>query len=400
MSRAPATRALATDAEALLPAPCAAARARLQGLLQSCRELGASDLHLTAGEPPALRQLGRLAPIAGLQPLEAAETAALAASVLDPAQRRAFAAEGALDLALSLPRANAASDPASQPSRFRLNVFLERGQVALSVRRLDERVRSLVELHLPERLKELAELDEGLVLLVGPTGSGKSTTLAALIDRINQRRALHVVTLEDPIEYLHRSQRALIRQRQLHSDFPSFARALRATLREDPDVILVGEMRDRATMRAALAAAETGHLVFSTLHASGAAAAAERFVGAFAEAERDGVRQQLSLVLRAVVSQRLLPTRDGGGRAPATEVLRVTPAVANLIRTGKPAQVASAMESGASLGMQTLEQSLAWLAASGLVAEERAQALARDPAAFQEKLRLLRRAPAAARGGA
>ncbi len=372
-----------------LPPSDPAARARLDALLRAVCALGASDLHLTAGEPPSVRRVGALEPLAGVAPTSAEETAALAASLLDPGQRRAFAAEGALDLALSL----------REGARFRVNVFRERDRVALAIRRLDDRIRSFAELRLPEQLGALAELDEGLLLVVGPTGSGKSTTLATLIDLINATRPVHVVTLEDPIEYLHLSRRALVRQRQLHSDFAGFARALRATLREDPDVILVGELRDRATLRATLMAAETGHLVLSTLHAGSAVGAAERFVGAFGEDERDSVRHQLSHVLRAVIAQRLLPTRDGAARVPAVELLHVTPAVANLIRAGKPTQVASAMESGASLGMQTLEQSLAALVARGLVDEERARRAARDASAFAERLRHLRLAPVpAARG--
>ncbi len=364
------------------PAPLAAAadpaaRERLEGLLRQCCALAASDLHLTAGERPSVRRVGALEPLEHEPPLTAEALAAMAASVLDPGQREAFAGEGSLDLALSLP----------EGARFRVNLFRERDRVALSIRRLDERIRSFDELRLPAGVAELAELDQGLVLLVGPTGSGKSTTLAALIDRISATRPVHVVTLEDPIEYLHTSKRALIRQRQLHTDFVSFARALRATLREDPDVILVGEMRDRATLRATLTAAETGHLVFSTLHAGSAAGAAERFAGAFAEGERDSVRHQLSHVLRAVVAQRLLRTRDGAGRVPAVELLRVTPAVANLIRTGRTAQIASALESGASLGMQTLEQSLAALVGQGRVAEGEARRVARDENAFAERLR-------------
>jgi len=367
-------------------------RARLDALLARCVALDASDLHLTVDEPPVVRRVGALAPLPEHEPTPGPELEALAEALLDPRQREAFAAQGSLDLALSLP---APADGGPAP-RFRLNLFRERGRPALSIRRLDGRIRPLAELGLPPSLAELADLDEGLVLFVGPTGAGKTTTLATLIDRINERRAVHVVTLEDPIEYLHTSRRALVRQRQLHSDFPTFAGALRAVLREDPDVILVGEMRDAETLRAALMAAETGHLVFSTLHAAGAASAAERFVGAFPQGERDAARHKLSHVLRAVVAQRLLRTRAGAGRAPAVELLRATPAVANSIRLGKPAQVASALESGAGAGMISLEQSLAELVRSGRVDEVRARRLARDSNTFAQRLRQARAAPALA----
>jgi len=355
----------------------------LDRLLRLCVERGASDLHVTAGEPVVLRSLGRLERL-DLPAPSAADTEAMSLELLDEGQRRAFAEERTIDLALSLDL------PGGQQARLRINVFRERGRAALAIRRLEERIRTINELRLPSALGDLTELEEGLVLFVGPTGSGKSTSLATLIDRINHSRDVHVLTLEDPIEYVHRSDRALIRQRQLHSDFPAFASALRATLREDPDVILVGEMRDTDTLRIALTAAETGHLVFSTLHAGSAVGAAERFVGAFADHERDSVRSQLSHVLRAVVSQRLLPTRDGQGRVPAVELLLVTPAVSNLIRSGKPAQVYSAMESGASLGMRTFEASLAELVLGGLVSEERARRAARDPRQLEERLRQAR----------
>ena len=353
-------------------------RERLDALLRRCCAEAASDVHLTADEPAVLRIHGVLEPV-GAETLSGDDTRDMAYALFEPGQREAFEVQRSIDLAYAL-----------DGVRFRINVFMERGRVALSIRRLDERLRSLEELGLPEDMGDLAELDEGMVLVVGPTGSGKSTTLATLIDRINQARPVHVVTLEDPIEYLHRSRRALIRQRQLHSDFTDFAGALRAALREDPDVILVGEMRDTETLRAALMASETGHLVFSTLHANSAVGAAERFVGAFAQEERDAVRHQLSHVLRAVVSQRLLPRVGGEGRAAAVEVLRVTLAVANSIRTAKPAQVASAMESGATLGMHTYEASLADLVARGLVNEERARRAARQVGVFEDRLRRAR----------
>ncbi|MEZ6188018.1 MAG: PilT/PilU family type 4a pilus ATPase [Planctomycetota bacterium] len=350
------------------------ARSRLEALLTRVVELGASDLHVTAEEPLRVRLDGLLELLPDAAVPSAEETAALAGAATEPAQRAHFARRGTLDLGLS-----------AAGARFRINVFCERGRVALAVRRLDERLRTLEELHLPPALGELADLEEGLVLFVGPTGSGKTTSLATLIERVNAARPLHVLTLEDPIEYVHTSRRALIRQRQLHTDFEDFADALRAALREDPDVILVGEMRDRETLRAALTAAETGHLVFSTLHAANAVAASERFVGAFADEERDSVRAQLSYVLKAVVAQRLLPGTHGG-RVPAVELLKVTAAVANLIRSGRPSQVLSALESGGRYGMQTFEESLASLLRRRLVDPHAAQRLARTPELLRERL--------------
>lgn len=358
-------------------------------LLARAVALGASDLHLTCGLPPQVRVHGRLAPLLDEAPPPApGGVEALFGEVLTPRQRAALEVERSVDLALVLDRARG-----GEGQRFRVNLFASAGQVAAAVRRLDDRLRGFDELRLPPQLARLADLEDGLVLLVGPTGSGKTTTLAAIIDKINREEACHVVTLEDPIEYVHESRRALVHQRELHADFDRFSRALRAALREDPDVILVGEMRDVATMRAALMAAETGHLVLSTLHSGSAIGATERLIGAFRGDERDSIRYQLSLVLRCVVAQRLLPLAEGGGRFPATEVLWITPAVANLIRAGKTAQIQAAVEGQAAQGMLTLEQSLAEAVQRGWVTEAAAQAAARDPGAFAERLRH-------ARGGA
>jgi twitching motility protein PilT len=352
---------------------------QLLALLRDAVRSGASDLHLTPGEPPALRIDGRLAPLAGHGPVPAESIAVWLTSLLVPAQVEALERERCVDLSLSLP----------EGQRFRLNAFSARGQPALAIRRLEPRIRSLEELRLPAALEQLTALQDGLVLVTGATGSGKSTTLATLLDLINARRPCHILTLEDPVEYLHSSRQALVRQRELHTDFPAFAGALRATLREDPDVILVGELRDAETMRTALMAAETGHLVFSTLHAGSAIAAAERLIGAFAGEEQDSIRHQLSLVLRAVATQRLLPGR-AGGRVPVIELLLVSPAVANLLRQGKASQIQSAMEAGASAGMRTLEQELAEVVARGWVEEEVARQAARDPTVFAERLRQAR----------
>lgn len=366
---------------------------RLFQLLARAVDVGASDLHLTCNAPPLVRVHGRLVPLEGVAPLGPEGVEALVEGVLTPAQRAAYEAERSIDLALVL-----GPEHGGAGQRFRVNAFAAAGRMALAVRRLDDRIRSFEELRLPAQLSRIAALEDGLVLLVGPTGSGKTTTLAAIIDKINREEACHIITLEDPIEYVHESRRSLVHQRELHADFDRFSRALRAALREDPDVILVGEMRDVPTMRAALMAAETGHLVLSTLHSGSAIGATERMIGAFRGDERDSVRYQLSLVLRCVVAQRLLPLRDGEGRVPATEVLWITPAVANLIRTGKTAQIQAAVEGQAAQGMLTLEQSLAEAVQKGWVAEAVAAAAARDPAAFAERLRQARAGATARRG--
>ncbi len=352
----------------------------LHQLLALACEAGASDLHLTDGLPPSLRVHGELAPVAGRSPLPPGGVEALARPILTANHLEAWAKDRTVDLGLEL----------GATQRFRVNVFSERGGMALAARRLDERIRSLEELRLPPSLGRLADFEDGLVLVCGATGSGKSTTLATLIDAINRDRAQHIITLEDPIEYVHQSRRSIVHQRELHRDFRRFSRALRATLREDPDVILVGELRDLPTMRAALMAAETGHLVFSTLHSGSAIGATERLIGAFRGDERDAVRHQLSLVLRAVVAQQLLPLREGRGRFPAVELLQVTPAVANLIRAGKSSQVQAAIEAQSSAGMLTLEQSLAEAVVRGWIDELVAASSARDPQAFAERLRHVR----------
>lgn len=351
-------------------------RNKFKTLLQECVKLQASDLHLSAGTLPILRNHGRLEPL-GEEILTQETVEAMSVSIIPEEQQEVFEREHTLDLAFSLETGD----------RFRINFFHERGRVAMAVRRLDNTFRTLKDLHLPPKLNELVDLKDGLVLVTGPTGSGKSTTLATLIHQINETRACHILTVEDPIEFVHENNKSLIHQRELYKDVPSFAQAVRSSLREDPDVILVGEMRDIETMRAAITAAETGHLVYSTLHTGNAVGAIERMVGLFPGEEQSAVRQQLSLVLRAVVAQRLLPSQQGDGRIPAVEVLRVTPAVGHLIRIGKSEQIYSAIESGVASGMQTLEQSLAVLASRGLIKTEDARHAARDLETFEERLR-------------
>jgi twitching motility protein PilT len=282
--------------------------------------------------------------------------------------------------------------------RFRYNVYRRGDEECIAMRLLEGRVRTLGELGLPESLYGLCDLGDGLVVVAGPTGSGKSMTLAALIDRINKTHASHVVTIEDPVEYVHAAGKGLVNQREVGRDCASFHEALVAALRQDPDVILVGEARELETMRVAMVAAETGHLVFTTVHAGDCAGAVERWVSVFPANEQEGVRRQLSLVLRAVVAQHLLVADGPGGgtgsgvqgrrrRVVASEILRSSPAVANLVATGRTAQVYSAMEVGHGHGMQTLDHDLARLVSAGLVRESTALAFARNPAVLKERVK-------------
>jgi twitching motility protein PilT len=300
----------------------------------------------------------------------------MARALMNDRQRETFAEKLTLDLARTGP----------DGSRFRINAYRERAGVALAVRRLEDAFRPLEEWNLPPQLAELTRLRDGLVLVTGPTGSGKTTTLASLLHIINRERACHILTIEDPIEYLHRNLKALVHQRELHTTVPTFAEAVRAALREDPDVILVGEMRDLDTMRTAITAAETGHLVFSTLHTGDAVGSVERMIGVFPADEQRSIRQQISLVLREVVTQRLVPRRDGHGLVPAVEVLKVTSAVANLIRTARTEQIHSVMEGSGGLGMRTLDQELAALVARGVIADSEARKAAQHPAALDQWL--------------
>jgi twitching motility protein PilT len=337
----------------------------------------ASDLHLASGRRAHWRVAGELVS-ADEHSWSDADMQAVADYLLDPMHRKLLEETGGADLGLGL----GLEDGADNGLRYRINVFRSLGRLALVARHLPERFASLEELFLPGHLKELAYLPSGLVLITGVTGSGKSTTLATLIHEINANMARHILTIEDPVEFVHRPIKSLVSHRELGTDTPDFALALRAAMREDPDVILVGEMRDTETMRTALTAAETGHLVFSTLHTADAVSASERFIGAFPGEEQELARHRFSLVMKAVVAQQLLPRADGKGRVPAVEVLRGTPAVMNLIVSGRSAQLYSAIESGANLGMQTYDQSLAHLTRQNLISITLARPLARNPDGF------------------
>src|SRR5262245_6296246 len=321
----------------------------LPDLLKTTLELKGSDLHLSIGSPPQVRVDGHLRRLE-LPELTPDVLKTLAYSVLTDAQKKKFEETWELDLAFGL----------RGVGRFRCNVFNQKGAVGAVYRLIPEKIRSLEELNLPPILAELADRLRGLVLVTGPTGSGKSTTLAAMIDRINLSKPVHILTIEDPIEYLHHHKKALVNQRELHADTQGFNQSLRAALREDPDVVLVGELRDLETMEAALKLAETGHLTMATLHTNSAAQTITRVVDAFPAHQQAQIRTQLSLVLEGIVCQALLPKASGSGRVAALEVLTATPAIRNLIRDDKIHQIYGTMQAGQEkYGMQTMNQSLA-----------------------------------------
>ena len=330
-------------------------------LLQKVIEVDGSDLHITTRTPPQIRVHGSLERL-DLEELSPADTKELAYSVLTDEQKKRF--EQALELDFSFGVGDGA--------RFRCNLFFQRGAIAAVYRLIPKTIRTFQELGLPEVMSTLAERPRGLILVTGPTGSGKSTTLAAMIDKINKERQDHILTIEDPIEFVHQHQRCLVNQREVHEDTRSFADALRAALREDPDVVLIGEMRDLETIEAALRIAETGHLTFGTLHTNSAAQTINRIIDIFPSSQQGQIRTQLSLVLEAIVCQSLCP-RIGGGRVASLEIMIPTPAIRNLIRDDKVHQIYSAMQTGQEkLGMQTANQSLASLYQKKLITRESA----------------------------
>lgn len=331
---------------------------RLVELLNLAVGKGASDLHLTVGQAPVLRLHGELVRV-DMPKLTPADTAEMFDEVVQDMQRTMFESLGEVDFSLSLPGIG----------RFRVNAFRQRSTIGIACRLIPQVIPSIDSLGLPPIVGELTNRRQGLILVTGPTGSGKSTTLAAMIDKINQERAEHILTIEDPIEFLHRHQRSIVNQREVGADTKSYANGLRAALREDPDVILIGEMRDLETTAAAVSAAETGHLVLATLHTPGAAQAVHRILDIFPPYQQAQIRTQLALVLQAIISQQLLRRADREGRVVATEVLMVTPAIRNLIREGKVHQINSMMQAGAQFGMQTMDQSLQNLYQRGLISK-------------------------------
>lgn len=339
-------------------------------LLHLLIERQGSDLHLTVGSPPGLRLRGEIVPVENTPPLQPRDTMEMIFNILSEEQRRRFETELELDFAYSIPGV----------SRFRANVFQQRNSMGAVFRAIPISIPTIEDLGLPKVARALADRPRGLVLVTGPTGSGKSTTLAAMIDHINETRSLHIVTLEDPIEFIHRNKKAYVNQREVGADTHSFASALKRVLRQDPDVILVGEMRDLETIAAAITAAETGHLVLATLHTTGGPATVDRIIDVFPPHQQQQVRMQLSTTLEGVMSQVLMRSTDGRSRVMAMEIMLGIPAISNLIREGKTHQMPTIIQGGAAQGMQTLDQSLKNLLLGGRITFDEAISKAQNPA--------------------
>ena len=347
----------------------------IQEIMQTANDAGASDVHITVGIPPKMRVNGNL--IAMDYPkMMPQDTLSVAYSIMNDVQRERFDERGEYDMSFSIP----------ELGRYRVNVYKQRGSAALALRLVGTQVPAPEKLGVPMSVINLYERKRGLILVTGPTGSGKSTTLAAIIDKINNNRDAHVITLEDPIEYLHQHKCAMVNQREIGLDSQSYANALRAALREDPDVILVGEMRDFETISVAITAAETGHLVLSTLHTIGAASTVDRVIDVFPPHQQQQIRVQLANVLEAVISQQLIPTMDGEGRVAAFEVMHANHAVRNLIREGKSHQLASVMQTNRQLGMITMDDAIIHLFYEGKIDREMAIQFAQDPDGMQNKV--------------
>jgi twitching motility protein PilT len=329
----------------------------------------ASDLHITAGVPPMLRVRGHLAPLADYPVLTPEDTREIVYSILSGDQRRRLENDWQLDFAYGIPGT----------ARFRVNAYFQRSAIGAAFRLIPDTILSIDDLGLPPVVHELTRKPRGFIVVTGPTGSGKSTSLAGMIDEINASRHEHVMTIEDPIEFLHAHKSCIVNQRELGSDASSFGEALKAALRQDPDVILVGEMRDLETIGTALTAAETGHLVFATLHTQDAPQTIDRIIDVFPPSQQNQIRVQLSVTLQGVVTQQLLPTADGAGRVVACEVLVPTPAVRNLIREGKIHQIPSVMQTGSAVGMQTMDAALATLVRAGKITQQLAEARSSTP---------------------
>ncbi|HWL45418.1 MAG TPA: type IV pilus twitching motility protein PilT [Ilumatobacter sp.] len=351
----------------------------LVSLLQATVNSGASDLHITAGRPPTARRDGTLISFENVKVLEPEDTERMVFSLLSPDQSAAYDEDLQVDFSFGLPGLG----------RFRANAYRQRHACALALRVVPFRVRSLEELGAPQSCTTLLNKPYGIVLVVGPTGSGKSTTLAAMIDRINDTKPVHILTIEDPVEYLHNHKTAMINQREVGSDVHSFPDGLRSALREDPDVVLLGEMRDLDSIQIALSLAETGHLVFATLHTNDASQALDRIIDVFPSDKRDQIQIMLAGSLQGVVSQRLIPAISGG-RVAAYEVLMGNEAVRNLIREGKSRQLRNVVATGGPEGMQTIEMDLARLVSSGLITMEMAQASSAYPKEVMAQVSTLR----------
>ncbi|MEI7758809.1 MAG: type IV pilus twitching motility protein PilT [bacterium] len=349
---------------------------KIESILEEVVRRKASDLHIQVGLPPIMRVDGALIPIGGMTDLDSKTIEALIFSILDEEQKAILIKDKEFDFSFAF----------GDLGRFRVNLFHEKGNIAGAFRLLNNDIPSIEQLKLPPIIEKFSEFPRGLVLVTGPTGSGKSTTLAAMIHKINQEKAVHIITVEDPIEYTHRSIKSIIVQREVHYDTYSFSAALRSVLREDPDVVMLGEMRDLETIANAITIAETGHLVFATLHTNGAAQSIDRMIDVFPPHQQSQVRSQLSNILMAIVSQRLVPS-VGGGRIPATEILVANPAVRNLIREGKIQQMEAIIQTGGEFGMQSMDKTLVGLVHSGEITFDEARNFAVD---LKELDRLMR----------
>lgn len=349
---------------------------RIETLLEDVIKKNASDLHIQVGLPPMLRIDGGLVAVNGAPVLTEELVESLIFAILDDEQKQILLKDKEFDFSFAF----------GDLGRFRVNAFHERGNLAAALRLIPNDIRSIQQLGLPKTVEKFAEYPRGLVLVTGPTGSGKSTTLAALVDKINSERPTHIVTIEDPIEYTHKSKKSVIVQREVHYDTYSFSAALRSSLREDPDVVLIGEMRDLETIAAAITIAETGHLVFATLHTNSASQSIDRMIDVFPPHQQPQIRAQLSNILMAICSQRLIPT-IGGGRIAAAEILIATPAVRNIIREGKSHQLDAVIQTGGEHGMQSMDKTLVSLIHAGTITYEEARNFAVD---LEELDRLMR----------
>ncbi len=349
---------------------------KIENLLEEVVNKKASDLHLQAGLPPMLRIDGSLTPIVNAPVLDEQTSEALIMQILDDEQKQILLKDKELDFSFAF----------GNLTRFRANAFHERGNLAIALRSIPNDIKTVEDLGLPAVVSNFAEYPRGLVLVTGPTGSGKSTTLAALIDKINTEKAHHIITIEDPIEFTHKSKRSVVVQREVHYDTYSFSVALRSALRQDPDVVLIGEMRDLETISAAITIAETGHLVFATLHTNSAAQSIDRMIDVFPPHQQPQIRSQLANILQGICSQRLIPA-IGGGRVVATEVLVANPAVRNIIREGKVHQLDAVIQTGADQGMQTMDRTLIKLVQSGVITFDEARNYAVDLTEFNRLAR-------------
>ncbi|MBR6811151.1 type IV pilus twitching motility protein PilT [Candidatus Saccharibacteria bacterium] len=349
---------------------------RIESLLEECVRTKASDLHLQVGLPPILRIDGALRPIGGYQNLDEQAVERLVFSTLEEEQKQILLKDKEFDYSFSF----------GDMGRFRVNAFHEKGNLAAAFRLIPNEIQSIQDLGMPNVVTTFADFPRGLVLVTGPTGSGKSTTLAGLVDKINRERSTHIITIEDPIEFIHHSIRSVVVQREVHYDTYSFAAALRSALREDPDVVLIGEMRDLETIQAAITIAETGHLVFATLHTNSASQSIDRMIDVFPPHQQPQVRSQLSNILMAICAQRLVPA-IGGGRVVAAEIMVANPAVRSIIREGKTHQLDTVIQTGADEGMQTMDRTLVKLIQQGVITYDNAREYAVDLQEFERLAR-------------